>query len=99
MHLIKKSKIHIISIGGSVMHDLAINLKINKNQVSGSDDIIYDTTKSNLKKYNLLPKKYGYYKSNISKDLDFVIAGMHTKKNNIELLEAKKKQNTYLLIP
>ena len=24
-------------------------------------------------------------KSNISKDLDFVIAGMHTKKNNIEL--------------
>ena len=45
MHLIKKSKIHIISIGGSIMHDLAINLKINKNQVSGSDDIIYDPSK------------------------------------------------------
>ena len=24
-------------------------------------------SKSNLKKYNLLPKKYGYYKSNISR--------------------------------
>ena len=92
MHLIKKSKIHIISIGGSIMHDLAINLKINKHQVSGSDDIIYDPSKSNLKKHNLLPRKYGYYKSNISKDLNFVITGMHTKKNNIELLEAKNNK-------
>ena len=74
------------------MHDLAINLKINKQQVSGSDDIIYDPSKSNLKKHNLLPRKYGYYKSNISKDLNFVITGMHTKKNNIELLEAKKNK-------
>ena len=74
------------------MHDLAINLKINKHQVSGSDDIIYDPSKSNLKKHNLLPRKYGYYKSNISKDLNFVITGMHTKKNNIELLAAKNNK-------
>ena len=51
------SNIHIISIGGSVMHDLAINLKKNGNVVTGSDDKIYEPSKSNLKKNNLYPKK------------------------------------------
>ena len=43
-------------------------------------------------KISLYDKKYGYYKNNISKDLDFVITGMHTNKNNIELSEAKKNK-------
>ena len=90
MHLIKKSKIHIISIGGSIMHDLAINLKINKHQVSGSDDIIYDPSKSNLKKHNLLPRKYGYYKSNISKDLNFVIDFQFGSKEHSRLESIRK---------
>ena len=42
----KKKNIHIISIGGSIMHDLAINLKKNGNNISGSDDVIYDPSKS-----------------------------------------------------
>ena len=41
--------IHIISIGGGVMHDLAITLKKLGNIVTGSDDIIYDPSKSKLK--------------------------------------------------
>ena len=86
------NNIHIISIGGSVMHDLAINLKKNGNVVTGSDDKIYEPSKSNLKKNNLYPKKIGYYKENIAKKLDFVITGMHTKSNNIELQTAKKKR-------
>ena len=86
------NNIHIISIGGSVMHDLAINLKKNGNVVTGSDDKIYEPSKSNLKKNNLYPKKLGYHKENITKNLDFVITGMHTKSDNIELQTAKKNR-------
>ena len=72
------------------MHDLAITLKKNGNIVTGSDDIIYDPSKSRLKSKGLLPKETGYFRNNIHNNLDLVITGMHTKKNNIELLEAKK---------
>ena len=51
-------KIHIISIGGSVMHDLAINLKKNGNYITGSDDKIYEPSKSNLLKNNLMYHKF-----------------------------------------
>ena len=94
-----KENIHIISIGGSVMHDLAINLKKNGNIVTGSDDIIYDPSKSRLKSKGLLPKETGYFKNNIHDNLDLVITGMHTKKNNVELLEAKKKNIPILSYP
>ncbi len=87
----KKKNIHIISIGGSIMHDLAINLKNSGNNISGSDDIIYNPSKSKLEKNDILPKKLGYYKNNINNKIDLVITGMHTKKNNIELIEAQKK--------
>ena len=90
MQKIKPKKIHIISIGGSIMHDLAINLKLNGNFITGSDDKIYDPARKNLKIHNILPEKLGYYKHNIKNNLDFVIIGMHTKNNNIELKEAKK---------
>ena len=73
MEFKKNSRIHIISIGGSVMHDLAINLKKLGHIISGSDDIIYDPSKSNLKKHGLLPLNLGYYKQNISKNIDIVI--------------------------
>ncbi len=85
-------KIHVISIGGSVMHDLAINLKNNGNQITGSDDKIYEPSKSNLLKNNLYPSQIGYFKENITDDLDFVITGMHTKPDNIELNSAKEKK-------
>ena len=97
--MITSKKIHFISIGGSVMHSLAINLKLNGNIVTGSDDKIYDPTKSILKKYNLYPKSIGYRKKNILKNLDFVIVGMHTKKNNVELLEAKKLKLKIISFP
>ena len=59
----EKKNIHIISIGGSIMHDLAINLKKSGNNISGSDDIIYDPSKSRLEKNGILPKKKGYFKN------------------------------------
>ena len=58
----QQKNIHIISIGGSVMHDLAINLKNRGNKITGSDDIIYNPSKSRLKKNGLLPKTLGHPK-------------------------------------
>ena len=82
------SKVHFISIGGSVMHSLAISLAKSGYQITGSDDKIYDPSLSRLKKYDILPNELGWFPEKISKDLDFVILGMHSKKNNPELLRA-----------
>ena len=43
-------KIHFISIGGSVMHQLAIALHRKGYQVTGSDDEIFEPAKGNLEK-------------------------------------------------
>ena len=51
-----KMNIHLIAIGGSAMHNLAIALKKKNYNVTGSDDAIFDPSKSRLKKYNLIPK-------------------------------------------
>ena len=79
-------KIHFISIGGAVMHNLAIALYRQGHNISGSDDQIYEPSRSNLLNNGLLPKKIGYYESNIHENLDFIILGMHAKKTNIELV-------------
>lgn len=83
-------KIHFIAIGGSIMHDLAICLKNIGHQVSGSDDIIYEPSKSKLEKVDILPKEWGWFPDKISPDLDMVILGMHAHKDNPELLKAQK---------
>ena len=78
------------------MHDLAINLKKNGYNITGSDDIIYDPSKTRLKN-GILPKKLGYSKVNIHRKIDLVITGMHTKINNVELLESKNKNILFYL--
>lgn len=83
-------RIHLIAVGGSVMHNLAITLKEKGYNVSGSDDEIFDPSKSRLEKYGLLPEKFGWDKNRITKDIDAVILGMHAKKDNPELLQAQK---------
>jgi UDP-N-acetylmuramate: L-alanyl-gamma-D-glutamyl-meso-diaminopimelate ligase len=83
-----KGKIHFIAIGGSVMHNLAITLKQLGYEVSGSDDKIYDPSKSRLKKHNLHPKNLGWFPELIDKEIDFIVLGMHAKKDNPELLKA-----------
>ncbi len=86
----KKEKVHFIAIGGSVMHSLAIALKMNGIDVSGSDDNIYDPSKQQLSNHDLLPEKYGWDDENITKDLSAVILGMHAKEDNPELIKARK---------
>lgn len=82
-------KIHFIAIGGSAMHNLAIALKSNGCQISGSDDEIFEPSKSNLQQHGLLPEKIGWNADNIHNELDYVILGMHAKADNPELLKAQ----------
>jgi UDP-N-acetylmuramate: L-alanyl-gamma-D-glutamyl-meso-diaminopimelate ligase len=81
-------RVHFISIGGSIMHNLAIALKKKGYQVSGSDDEVYEPAKSRLQKHGLLPESVGWNKEVITKDIDFIVLGMHAKEDNPELKEA-----------
>jgi UDP-N-acetylmuramate: L-alanyl-gamma-D-glutamyl-meso-diaminopimelate ligase len=83
------SKIHFIAMGGSVMHDLAINLARRGNTVTGSDDVIYDPAKTSLEKHGLLPAQFGWFPEKITPDLDAIILGMHARADNPELLRAQ----------
>jgi len=82
-------KIHFIAIGGSAMHNLAIALHLKGDSITGSDDEIFEPSKSRLSRFNLLPAKEGWDPSNINSELDAVILGMHAKPDNPELLMAK----------
>jgi len=83
-------RIHFIAIGGSAMHNLAITLHKKGYFVTGSDDEIFEPSKTRLLKYDLLPKTFGWNKENISSDIDAVILGMHAREDNPELIEARK---------
>ncbi|RLD47508.1 MAG: peptidoglycan synthetase [Bacteroidetes bacterium] len=84
------SKIHFIAIGGSAMHNLAIALHLKGYEVSGSDDEIFEPSKSRLKKYNILPSTNGWNIDKITPELDAIIVGMHARIDNPELLKAQK---------
>ena len=83
-------KIHLIAIGGSAMHNLALALHFKGYEVSGSDDQIFEPSKSRLAKHGLLPNKIGWHEDKITKDIDAIILGMHAKADNPELIKAKK---------
>ncbi len=83
-------KVHFIAIGGSAMHNLAIALVIKGYQVSGSDDEIFEPSRSRLERYGILPAIIGWDTSKITEDLDAVILGMHAREDNPELIKAKE---------
>lgn len=82
--------IHFISIGGSVMHQLAIALKRKGYTITGSDDEIFEPSKTNLQAEGLLPEIMGWRPQLIHKGLDAVILGMHARGDNAELIKAKE---------
>ena len=82
-------KIHLIAVGGSVMHNFALALDGLGYSVTGSDDQIYDPARNRLAKAGLLPKRDGWNPELITPDLDAVIVGMHARKDNPELLKAQ----------
>jgi UDP-N-acetylmuramate: L-alanyl-gamma-D-glutamyl-meso-diaminopimelate ligase len=83
-------KVHLIAIGGSAMHNMAIALHNKGISVSGSDDEIFEPSKSRLEKLGLLPKEIGWFPEKITSDLDAVILGMHARIDNPELARAKE---------
>ena len=85
------ARVHFISIGGAAMHSLAIALsKNNGYRVTGSDDEIFEPSRSRLEKNGLLPEKEGWFPEKITSRLDAVIIGMHAKADNPELLRAQE---------
>ena len=83
-------QIHFIAIGGSAMHNLALALHHKGYTVSGSDDVIFEPSKSRLGDKGLLPTEFGWFPEKIHGDLDAVILGMHAKQDNPELLKAQE---------
>jgi UDP-N-acetylmuramate: L-alanyl-gamma-D-glutamyl-meso-diaminopimelate ligase len=84
-------KVHFIAIGGSAMHNLAIALSRKGIEVTGSDDEIFEPSKSRLAKQGILPEIIGWNPKLIEDNLDAVILGMHARGDNPELLAAKNK--------
>ncbi len=82
--------VHFIAIGGSAMHNLAIALSRKGYVVSGSDDEIFEPSKSRLEKEGILPQQMGWNPQIIHASLDAVILGMHARIDNPELLRAKE---------
>lgn len=85
-----KGKIHFIAIGGSIMHNLAIDTKLKGFEISGSDDEIFEPALSGLAKHQILPEKHGWFPEKITSDLEMVIVGMHARSDNPELLKAQE---------
>ena len=72
------------------MHNLAIALHKKGYQVTGSDDEIFEPSKSRIASYGLLPEKFGWDENRITADIDAVILGMHARIDNPELLKAQE---------
>ncbi len=83
-------RIHFIAIGGSAMHNLALALSDKGYQISGSDDVIFEPSRTRLQAAGLLPEAMGWFPEKIGPGLDAVILGMHARADNPELLRARE---------
>jgi UDP-N-acetylmuramate: L-alanyl-gamma-D-glutamyl-meso-diaminopimelate ligase len=81
---------HFIAIGGAAMHNLALALHHKGYLVTGSDDAIFEPSKSRLQKHGLLPEEMGWFPEKIASNIEAIILGMHAKADNPELLKAKE---------
>jgi UDP-N-acetylmuramate: L-alanyl-gamma-D-glutamyl-meso-diaminopimelate ligase len=82
--------VHFIAIGGSAMHNLAIALSRKGADVTGSDDEIFEPSRTRLEKQGILPLSIGWDAKRISSELNAVIVGMHAREDNPELIKAKE---------
>lgn len=83
-------RIHFIAIGGSAMHNLALALHDQGHAVTGSDDEIYEPSRTRLSDSGLLPDQYGWYIDKIEPNIDAIILGMHARVDNPELIKAQE---------
>jgi UDP-N-acetylmuramate: L-alanyl-gamma-D-glutamyl-meso-diaminopimelate ligase len=82
--------IHLIAIGGSAMHNIALALKQMGHTVTGSDDEIYEPALSRLSDNGILPDQMGWFPERITERLDAIILGMHARSDNPELARAQE---------
>jgi len=83
-------RVHFIAIGGSAMHNLAIALHRAGHQVSGSDDEIFEPSRTRLFNLGLLPEAEGWFPQKLDSKPEMVILGMHARADNPELLRAQE---------
>ena len=83
-------RVHFIAIGGAAMHNLALALMEKGYRISGSDDAIFNPSKSRLENAGICPDTMGWFPAKITTDLDAVIIGMHARADNPELLKAQQ---------
>ncbi|OYQ35705.1 peptidoglycan synthetase [Flavobacterium cyanobacteriorum] len=81
---------HFIAIGGAAMHNLALALHEKGYTITGSDDAIFEPSRSRLENKGLLPAELGWFPEKITPDIEAVILGMHAKADNPELLRAQE---------
>lgn len=72
------------------MHNLAIALKDKGYQVTGSDDAIFEPSRTRLEKKGILPSEMGWFPEKLDESIDAVILGMHAHSDNPELLRARE---------
>jgi len=72
------------------MHNLALALHEKGEVITGSDDAIFEPSKSRLEGKGLLPESVGWFPEKINSNLDAIILGMHAKADNPELLKAQE---------
>ena len=72
------------------MHSLALALAGRPGTtVTGSDDAIFEPSRSRLAAAGLLPEAEGWFPERIHSGLDAVVLGMHARGDNPELLKAQ----------
>ena len=83
-------KVHFIAVGGSAMHNLAIALHRKGYEVTGSDDEIFEPSRTRLEKEGILPKEFGWHPELLDESYEAVILGMHARIDNPELIRAQQ---------
>ena len=72
------------------MHNVALDLKAAGHEITGSDDAIFEPSRTRLEHAGILPEQMGWHESNIHPGLDLVILGMHARADNPELIRAQQ---------
>ncbi len=72
------------------MHNLAIAMYKKGFKVTGSDDEVFEPSRTRLANLGLLPKTMGWHPEKITDEIDAIILGMHARQDNPELLKAQE---------
>ena len=73
------------------MHNLALALHDAGHKITGSDDKIFDPSRSRLEAKGILPSAEGWFPEKLDNSVDAVILGMHARADNPELAKAQEK--------